>query len=694
MNDPTELGLVSLNMNHDSSTAIHDITELAGRTFSNLIPRKIARYESPVQDAPAHSPLDKMFFDLPLELLVEIATYLRPLDIVRLARVNKVVRGLLMRRSAACIWRTSLRTANALPPTPTELPEPLLVALLFLAECTICGRYTDDDVDFFLQAKLCSECQGTDLIPAGDTGFAKLLYVSTSKDKSLGLVSLCLRNDYKRIKSKHEALQATRDAKALQVWTKQQIKLVENRTKSARLLSKWFKTWTKNRPVNERLSRRERRQRTSARVADVEARLSGMGYQYSEVRLLRTLRAKNWREWVANSGPLDEQAWEILLPHLLHHLEEGRKRLRCSVRQPALDAVLFRIQDRLKPISCIQPLDTENWAMLSTSNSGSFIPEPSNNFTISADKDAILPSFPHNTDVLVICAEVRAVMEAQTPGETFEFEIQTKDAEIEHAAQAWRDVLELTLLNLLPTDTRPAEIGAPDYKLILGTDRDARPLDLLSVECRKLLRADSIFCLKPKFMNSNKELLYYPKNFQGQFKMSNRVNLQCHSVGTRIARALLCAMGCPDASYIAMSTITRLYQCGRCDDKPIFYLWDELLQHYMKKSRENQMTTFDIGCWPQAPEVTDLDMTMHEVDSVYPGKPLVQLVDASAYIPALTPVLSPNYTVCLLCLQANSPAYVGADNIQDHFQNVHTVGKSIEGVHYTRDTANLMSICL
>ncbi|KAL5633565.1 hypothetical protein ACGC1H_003900 [Rhizoctonia solani] len=421
-----------------------------------------------------------------------------------------------------------------------------------------------------------------------------------------------------------------------------------------------------------------------------------MGYQRSEVKLLKTLGSKKWHDWVANPGPLDEQAWEILLPRLLHHLEEGRKRLRCSVRQPTLDAVLLRIQDRLKPISCIQPKSgIENWAILSTPNSSSSILEPSNNFIISAADDAILPSFPHNTDIPLICAEVRATMEAQTPGETFEFEIQAKDADIEHAAQAWRDVLELTLLNLLPTDTRPAEVGTSDYKLILGTNRDARTLDLLSVECRKLLRADSIFCLKPKFTNSNaKELLYYPKNFQGQFKMSNRVNLQCHGVGTRIARALLCAMGCPDASYIAMNTITRLYQCGRCDDKPIFHLWNELLQHYIKKSRANQMTTFDIGCWPQALEVTDLDMAMHDVDSVYPDKPLVQLVDASAYITALTPVFSPNYIVCLLCLQANSPAYVGADNMRDHFQKVHLNSEPIEEAHYTRDTANLMSTYL
>ncbi|CAE6415806.1 unnamed protein product [Rhizoctonia solani] len=697
MDHSTRLGLVSLN--HGPSTAIRGIkdeTRLEGRTSPNPSPRKITRYKSPVQDIHlAHSPLDKMF-DLPLELLVEIATYLRPLDIIRLARVNKISRGLFLRRSAACVWRAALRIANALPPVSTDLPDHLLAALLFLAECTICGKYTDENADFFLRVKLCAECRGTDLIPATGISFAKLLFVSPSKGTSLRSSNVCLREDYKKIKSKHEALQTTRDAQALKSWTKEQLKIVEDRSKSARLLSKWFKTWTKSRQVNQRLSRKERRQLTNARVTDIEVGMAKMGYQRSEVRHLRVLEPQKWREWVANSGPLDEQAWELLTPHLLHHLEKHRKRLRCSARQPTLDGILLRIQNRLKPISCIQPqLDIESWTLLSAPNDGSPAPEPIDSCASSPDNDIFLPSFPHNTDILLICAGVQAAMEAQTPRETFELEIQTKDSDIEHAAQAWRDVLELALLNLLPTDTRPAEVETSEYKLVLGNSRDTRPLDLLSVECRKLLRADSIFCLRTPLLSfKSRGLLYYPEDFQSQFKISDRTNLQCHDVAARIAKALLCAIELPDASYIAMNTVTRLYQCGRCDDKPVFYLWKELLQHYMEKSRANQMTTNTLGSSdPGSSEAINLDISMHDVDSVC-DKPLVQLVDPAVYIPALATLSNQDHFVCLLCLHVNDPAdtYVGGDNIRYYFQNVHLIDEPIEGVHYIQATPELLHI--
>ncbi|CAE6439162.1 unnamed protein product [Rhizoctonia solani] len=637
MNQSTNLGPVSLNHNYNDNTK--DEGELRGRKSPNPSPRKASRCEISLLDDPVQSPLEKIFFDLPLELLVEVATYLRPLDIIKLARVNTTIRALLMRRSAACIWRTVLRTANALPPISSELPEPLLAALLFLAECTICSRYTDETVDFFLQVKLCSECRDTELILITDIGFvnSKLLHTSISKGASVGSI------------------------------------------RSARLLSKWFKIWTKRRPIKERLSRKERRQVTNARVADIEARVYGMGYQFFEVQQFRALQPRKW-------------PWELFLPHLLHHLETERKRKRCLIRQPTLDGVLLRIQNRLRPVVCIQvQSDADDQASLLLSDSNNSIRGPVNSYTNSLDNNMTLPSFPHKTDILLICAEVRAMMEAQTPWDAFELEIQTMDSNIEHAAQAWRDVLELTLLNLLPTDTQPAEIEGFKYKLILGTSEDARPLDLLSVECRKLLRADSIFCMQPEFGSLNGGgLLYYPEDFQGQFMMRNRPKLRYHYLAAKIASALLCVIGYPDASHIAMNTTARLYQCGRCDDKPIFYLWAELLQHYMRNSRANQTTNYSLaGFWSPAPEATDLDMSMHDVDSVYSNKPLVQLVDEAAYIPDLTILSNPENFVCLVCLAANGPTdtYMSAENIQYYFQNAHLIDEPIEGAHYVRTSA-------
>ncbi|CAE6469253.1 unnamed protein product [Rhizoctonia solani] len=101
--------------------------------------RKIPRCEYPAQDdVPSNLPhLVKTLIDLPLDILIEIAARLQPLDMIQLSRVNNALRGLLMRRSAACMWRTSLCNVGALPPVSTDLTEAQLAVLLFSGECTV-----------------------------------------------------------------------------------------------------------------------------------------------------------------------------------------------------------------------------------------------------------------------------------------------------------------------------------------------------------------------------------------------------------------------------------------------------------------------------------------------------------------------------------------------------------------------------
>ncbi|CAE6528693.1 unnamed protein product [Rhizoctonia solani] len=687
----------------------------------NLRPNKIARYEVLAElDPPSISPLVKVFTDLPLDILVEISTYLRPLDLIRISRVNKMLRGLLMRRSAKCIWRATLHAANALPPNSTNLPEPLITALLFLAECTICGEYTDEVIDFVLQAKLCLDCRKTRTISVTDNDCTKLISMSNPQGASLKSGNVCLREDYERIKSKRAALQATGDTRALKRWTKERIEAVKDRSKvefhspshafnltrsrvqNARLLAKWFKTWVGKKRVKQGLPRKERRKLTNALVADIETRMNQMGYMRSEMRQLKYSEHKKWRKWIVNLELLDDQgklysirripahlpienaAWELLLPHLLHHLERNRTSLRRSQRQPTLNSILSRIRSRLKPISYIRPqFDVKEWVSLSVPASSSSTSESADDYESSLDNNMILPSFPHNNDILFLCPEVQAIVEAQTPRETFELEIQTMDSPMEYASRAWRDVLELTLLNLLPEGTQPVETGTSGYKVILGSGQDARSLDLLSVECRKLLRADATFCIgKPHPSCMSKRLLYYPEAFQGQFKISDRENLHYDTAAAKIARALLCAMGLPDISYFAMDAVPRIYQCGRCDSTPIFCHWKELLQHYLQKAYANQMVVPDWNS--RSPKATDPCILMHDVDSVYPDKPLVQLVDVPAYVPDFATTSSQGYFLCLICLQADIPAenYLRGDDVQFHFQNIHQDNEPFEGIHY------------
>ncbi|CAE6370489.1 unnamed protein product [Rhizoctonia solani] len=665
----------------------------------NLAPRKRIRCENSLQDAlPLYSPLYKMFRDLPLELLLEIALYLRPLDLIRLSRVDKTLRRLLMRRAAIGIWRTVLRNVDALPPSPAEISEPLLASLLFLAECTICGGYTDENVDFALRVKPCLECRKTNIIPAASTKISKFLFKANAKGSaflphlgilnpidcfltagaSLKLSGVCLRRDYETMESKHDALQATGDIQALRQWTRDRLEIVQDRCKNSTILSKWFKAWVKKRRAKQspQMSRRERRKLANARVEDVMCRMVKMGYQRSEVQSLKTSEARRWRTWMANYSNLpDEEAWELLLPHLLHHLEENRKRRRRLERQDTVNTVLSEMQNGLESISCVQlQSDLEKWTLISVTTILNFFKsfmDPGR-----PGSNVFIPSFPHGEDVPKRCHELQATIDAKTPKETFELEIRTKNDELEHAVHVWRNELELKLLSLLPLDTRSVEIETPEYKLILGDDWDAKSLNHLPVENAKLLRADSIFStgyFGPVLRRNGEGLMYYPECFQGQFKMCDKENLCYHSPAAKIAKALLCAMGLPDVSYLAINTIPRIYECGRCNNKPTFSGWKELLHHYLNEAYENEIATRN--------QRADTCIFMHDVDGVHPEQPLVRLLDAPVHSPAssVAPESDPTF-LCLLCY--TEPPVLAELDMKCHAQSMHDIYEPIKGLHY------------
>ncbi|KAJ3751980.1 hypothetical protein EV360DRAFT_13759, partial [Lentinula raphanica] len=73
--------------------------------------------------------------DLPLEIILEIYSYLMPFDILRLSRTSKDIRAFLMTRSNASVWRTARYNVPELPPLPSDLTEPQYANLAFDSYC-------------------------------------------------------------------------------------------------------------------------------------------------------------------------------------------------------------------------------------------------------------------------------------------------------------------------------------------------------------------------------------------------------------------------------------------------------------------------------------------------------------------------------------------------------------------------------
>ena len=73
----------------------------------------------------------------PFSHLQQIFSHIAPLDLLHLSRTTKAVRDILMRRSAAFVWKASLSRVEELPECPDDLNEVQYARLLFETNCFV-----------------------------------------------------------------------------------------------------------------------------------------------------------------------------------------------------------------------------------------------------------------------------------------------------------------------------------------------------------------------------------------------------------------------------------------------------------------------------------------------------------------------------------------------------------------------------
>jgi hypothetical protein len=66
---------------------------------------------------------------------LQIFSLLYPLDVIRLARTTKALRGILMSRSAITVWKTAFTREPDLPDMPNDMNEPQWANLAFSNHC-------------------------------------------------------------------------------------------------------------------------------------------------------------------------------------------------------------------------------------------------------------------------------------------------------------------------------------------------------------------------------------------------------------------------------------------------------------------------------------------------------------------------------------------------------------------------------
>ncbi|KIJ12787.1 hypothetical protein PAXINDRAFT_101010 [Paxillus involutus ATCC 200175] len=89
----------------------------------------------------------EMLPELNLDVLFHIFTFLRPMDLLNLARTTKAFRRLLMQKSLAFVWAAARRQIELdFPDCPPDLSEPQYANLAFYPHCHNCGRIPELEV--------------------------------------------------------------------------------------------------------------------------------------------------------------------------------------------------------------------------------------------------------------------------------------------------------------------------------------------------------------------------------------------------------------------------------------------------------------------------------------------------------------------------------------------------------------------
>ncbi|KAI0768389.1 hypothetical protein BC629DRAFT_1536111 [Irpex lacteus] len=100
----------------------------------------------------------RQMLDMPLDVVLEICSYLHPKDVLSLSRASKDLRKFFMSRNSASIWKAALANLPALPPCPDDLSVPAYVNLVFSENCHICMKRTKD-VYWLSRIRLCDKCR-------------------------------------------------------------------------------------------------------------------------------------------------------------------------------------------------------------------------------------------------------------------------------------------------------------------------------------------------------------------------------------------------------------------------------------------------------------------------------------------------------------------------------------------------------
>ncbi|KAK0220586.1 hypothetical protein IW262DRAFT_1317289 [Armillaria fumosa] len=132
--------------------------------------------------APRRTRVGKLqgILSMPVEMWLEILSFLSPQDVLQLARSSKDLRSIFMSRSSIAIWKAARRTVEC--PSPiTGFSEPAWANLMFMNTCNFCWKSVVRQIDFVFRTRICSKCVSKHVVsqPEVDANEDQLTLITT-----------------------------------------------------------------------------------------------------------------------------------------------------------------------------------------------------------------------------------------------------------------------------------------------------------------------------------------------------------------------------------------------------------------------------------------------------------------------------------------------------------------------------------
>ncbi|KAG8780089.1 hypothetical protein FRC12_023475 [Ceratobasidium sp. 428] len=570
--------------------------------------------------------------NMPIEVFTEIAKYMYPLDLVLLSRTNKLFRQLLMHRSATQTWRYTLGNVPGLPPCPPELCEPQYAALVFSKNCSMCGKQVLCLMNPALLVRLCVSCrdeQATfpeedelDMVPTSRT----LLPQTENRNGAL----CCLRMDLEAYRSELDAVRRADGDEGALCWMQERRLQVRTQWKNVQPLSIFIHKMEEQQNNNLAIRRAHRQE-------EIQTRLLELGWEEEDFKMPHKLATKKWKSLVYIAKPLTERDWDKILPQLTALREEKQK---LQLEEEALARKDTRRSHVLRWLSeTLQKLEPYSWMLdaksISQAQARLYL---ATKYTEQSKRESRRLNAPYpSADQIVDWEPFQLLVGTDASMEDFEQVLADMGPALNTIILEWRTKLVGKLIKCQSVED---DTGGEGFQ--------------------RLLRADSVFnCV------GTGTFLFYPDDFTDFPFDVPVIKTAPHRPAVKITKALLVALGVPDATYLQMKSVGPAFSCGRCPSRNCV-TWYDLVLHYLSQRHD----------WVRVQEdrafmrLKTKYIFTHDVEEVQDGKPLVRVASVEDMKTPHRPGSGP--FSCLICARIANVTREPEDlaGVIYHVQNV------------------------